>query len=293
MQIRITLIALFLFSSFNIFANIDSTGVQNNKGKKLIIHKVEPKETYYSLGRKYGVDPKSIMDFNNNIPLQIGTVLNIPTERPFDEESTPQKSIAKSKPRSVTTYVRHKVKSNETLSEIAEDYNTSVKTIQSLNNMRGTRIRVGQTLKVKRITTVDYAAETREPVSEPEQAVASAITTQAEAENTDTKYESGPKVNPARYGLKEQTERGIATMIDDPNIDVTRLLVLHRTAPVGTVMKVTNPVTEKSTFAKVVGQFTETESTKDVIILLTKAVADLIEGNDKRFQVIIDYGLSE
>jgi LysM repeat protein len=284
MHIRNILITLFIFFSLPIFANIDSTGVQNNKGKKLIIHKVEAKETYYSLGRKYGVDPKSIMDFNGNIPLQIGTVLNIPTDRPFDEESAPQKSVAKVKSRSVS-FVRHKVRANETLSEIAEDYHTSVKTIQELNNMRGTKIRVGQTIKVKRIVTTESTPETPAPLVRAE-------TPLATAEETDSN-ESGPKIDPARYGLKEHTERGVATWIDDENVDSTRLLVLHRTAPIGTVMKITNPMTDKSTFAKVVGKFTENESTKDVIVVLTKSVADLIGALDKRFQVIIDYGLSE
>jgi hypothetical protein len=53
---------------------------------------------------------------------------------------------------------------------------------------------------------------------------------------------------------------------------------------------VTNPMTDRVTFAKVVGKFTENDSTKDVIIVLTKATADLLGALDKRFQVTIDYG---
>jgi hypothetical protein len=54
---------------------------------------------------------------------------------------------------------------------------------------------------------------------------------------------------------------------------------------------VTNTMTNKSTFAKVVGKFTENESTRDVLIVITKSTADLIGALDKRFQVNIVYGV--
>ena len=98
------------------------------------------------------------------------------------------------------------------------------------------------------------------------------------------------KIPAGRLGLTERTERGVAIWIADDNLDGTKMLALHRTAPVGTVVKVTNPMTDRVTFTKVVGKFTENESTKDVIIVLTKATADLLGALDKRFQVTIDYG---
>ena len=289
MYIRNILSILFILFSLSTFANVDSTGVQNNKGKKLIIHKVEPKETYYSLGRKYAVSPKEIMEFNNNISLQIGTVLNIPTDRPFDQEGVPAQAVATAKkiekapPRAVVntrpTFIRHKVKPKETLSEIAEEYDTSVKTIQRLNNMKGTNLQIGQTLKVRQKDPVLLKPEVR---NDPP------VTASIEPEKEEPK-----KIDLNHYGLREQSERGAATWIDDENVDGSKLLVLHSTAPVGTVMKITSPMTGKTTFAKVVGRFTENENTKDVIIVVTKAVADLLGTLDKRFQVNIDYGISE
>ena len=66
--------------------------------------------------------------------------------------------------------------------------------------------------------------------------------------------------------------------------------MLHRTAPIGTVIKITNTMTNRTTFAKVVGSFTDTEATKDVIIIMTKSVADSLGALDKRFHVTISYG---
>jgi len=45
-------------------------------------------------------------------------------------------------------YVTHRVKNGETLSTIAGKYGTSVKTLQNINNLRGTLIIAGQTLKI-------------------------------------------------------------------------------------------------------------------------------------------------
>lgn len=311
MSIRTILTVCSLFFCLNTFANVDSTGVQNNKGKKLIIHKIEPKETYYSLGRKYGVPPKSIIEFNNNIPLQIGIIVSIPTERPFNDEAPAQKVETVSqkaevppqkvetatqhdpvkKPKAKPTYVTHKVRAKETLSEIAEKFDTSVKAIQNLNNMKGTGLQIGQTIKVRRKDPVEPKEEIPAPVLARVSTPTGSTTVDATVEEVKT---DGPKVsNPGHYGLREHSERGIATWIEDENVDGTKLLVLHRTAPIGTVIKITNPMTEKSTFAKVVGKFTENESTKDVLIVITKAVADLVGALDKRFQVNIDYGLNE
>jgi ABC-type phosphate transport system ATPase subunit len=55
-------------------------------------------------------------------------------------------------------------------------------------------------------------------------------------------------------------------------------------------MRITNPMTGKSTFAKVVGRFTDNQSTQGVMIVMTKNVAETIGAIDKRFHVTISYG---
>ena len=84
------LIVLFIFFGFislTAIAAIVSIGVENLNGKKTIVHKLEPKETYFSLGRKYNVSPQSIIQFNSNKSLQIGAIVKIPTDRPFTDVS--------------------------------------------------------------------------------------------------------------------------------------------------------------------------------------------------------------
>jgi hypothetical protein len=45
-----------------------------------------------------------------------------------------------------------------------------------------------------------------------------------------------------------------------------------------------------TTYAKVVGRFTDSEATKDVLIVMTKNTADALGALDKRIHVNISYG---
>lgn len=70
----------------------DSIGVEKLNGKKIIIHQVVAKDTYYSIGRRYNVVPKDIMNFNDSKFLQIGVIVKVPTNLPFTA-STPTTKI--------------------------------------------------------------------------------------------------------------------------------------------------------------------------------------------------------
>jgi hypothetical protein len=114
------------------------------------------------------------------------------------------------------------------------------------------------------------------------------------ATRDSTSPDSSHHINNAnKFGIYEKDEKGVATWMDDDGLDPNKMLVLHRTAPIGTVIKITNVMTNRTTFAKVVGRFTDTEQTKDVIIVMTKNVATALGALDKRFQVNLSYGTSE
>src|SRR6476469_3125141 len=139
---------IFIFFSFSSYSLTlrDSIGVENLNGKKLILHKIEAKETYYSLGRKYHVSPQIIMSFNKSQALQPGEIVKIPTQQNFNNpptsfSSTPEKAkLPKTK--------IHKVKTGETLYAIAEQYNMRVDDLKLLNNLNSNNIGVGIELKV-------------------------------------------------------------------------------------------------------------------------------------------------
>ena len=270
-------------------AAIDSVSVENLNGKKNIVHKVEAKETYYSIARKYSVMPQSVIQFNSNKSLQIGTILRVPTERPFEESAIINVANKQESNTSANiAVIDYKVGPREYLIAIAKKFNTTVEVLKTLNNLSSNNLAIGQMIKVPSGTaSSEQLATPAIPLNVPK---LDQITTSTSVDSSKSASER-LKLPVARYGLREVNERGLAFRIEDENLDETKMLALHQTAPIGTVIKITNPMTGKSTFAKVVGKFTQNESSKDVLIVVNKATADLIGALDKRFQAILIYGV--
>lgn len=297
MNYKNILIFFILFSSFKAFSNStrDSIGVENLNGKKVILHKIEAKETYYSLSRKYKVTPQAIMDFNNGKALQPSETIKIPTQINFTEKPT-SFSSGNQKSKEST----HKVIAKESLYSIASKYNMRVDDLKLLNGLTSTNLTIGQTLKVlvSDEVSLNQKVETNtagkpvlvenKPKPEPKLPVPE-VSKIKYIDSTDS--QRNIEIPKNRYGITEVNDKGLAVWIDDDNLDASKSYALHRTAPVGTIVKITNPMTDRSVFAKVVGRFTENQTTKDVIIVLTKATADAIGALDKRFLVNITFGI--
>jgi LysM repeat protein len=331
---------IFTTLSASLFARplVDSVGVENLNGKKVILHKLDPKDNYYSLGRKYGVSPKAIIEFNANASMQIGKTIKVPTERPFSgdvpaavvtttpaqqpqskpvvqqpvtttppvttpivtqqppastpptvkpaEQKAEQKTaqeVANSNVSGITVQ-QYKVSAGETLYSIAKRFGTTVDDITATNKLTSSIV-PGQVLTIR----------SGVPATPPPPPVAHPVDTALA--KRDSTYVASPadsladkRAGAGKYGLFEKNEKGVATWIDDTSLDPNKKLVLHRTAPMGTVVRITNPMTGKSTFAKVVGRFTDNQNTQGVMIVMTKNVAESIGAIDKRFHVTISYG---
>ncbi|WP_374951772.1 LysM peptidoglycan-binding domain-containing protein [Mucilaginibacter sp.] len=324
MKFKILLLsALMLAMSSTIYAStiVDSIGVENLNGKKVILHKLDPKDNFYSIGRRYGVSPKSIIQFNNNPKMAIGAIIKVPTERSIVENTGPALKVQQPQNQPVATppvqvqtkpvtqqppvttppaqkpaeqknaqevansntsgitVQQYKVSQGETLYAIAKRFGTTVDDITSLNKLTSTIV-PGQVLQVR--------SGVPAPAPAP---VAPIDSTLVKRDSTYVSPDSlGRHVPISRYGLFEKNEKGVATWIEDTSLDPNKTLVLHRTAPIGTVMRITNPMNNKVTFAKVVGRFTDNQSNKDAIIVVTKNVAQALGALDKRFHVNISYG---
>ncbi|HEY1006498.1 MAG TPA: LysM peptidoglycan-binding domain-containing protein, partial [Sphingobacteriaceae bacterium] len=260
-----TIITCFSVTAFASSASVrDSIGVENSGGKKVILHKVDRKDSYYAIGRQYKVSPKTVINYNNNKSLQPGDVVKVPTELPFAEEKKaaarkPEEKTAKpadnsrdkdnkdKKKNEQDNFLQYKVGLKETLYSISRQFSVSVEEIRTLNNLRTSALAVGQVLK---IPVEAPAAGTPPPAKAPSAAPAQT----ADSIRIDTIVDASGrlKLPPQRYGLREVTERGVAASMTDESLDNSKMLALHPTAPVGTIIKITNPMSNKTTFAKVV-----------------------------------------
>jgi LysM repeat protein len=106
-------------------------------------------DTFSGIAKKFGVSVRAIEDANPNVQptrLQIGQTLTIPAASgnaaPSAIESAPGSA---SMTGGGTIYT---VKSGDSLTRIARHYGTTVKAIESENNLMTTRIKVGQKLKI-------------------------------------------------------------------------------------------------------------------------------------------------
>lgn len=113
------------------------------------VHKVQPGESLSVIAEQYNKSIAQLMSYNKlqKSSLMVGQKIKIPG---VDIESIPVTSIAKvqSAPKVVTKERVHKVKSGESLSVIAEQYNKSMAELKSYNKLRKTSLFVGQKLKI-------------------------------------------------------------------------------------------------------------------------------------------------
>jgi len=259
------------------FSVIDSIGVENNSGKQVILHRLEAKESYYSLSRKYAVQPKEIISFNNNKSLKIGDVIKIPTNRIFNSTSpaSAPATVAATDPVNADNSIQYRVGAGETLYTIAKRFQVSVAQIVQKNKLKNEQdIKAGQTIYIPQGAPIQRVEE------QPEEPI--------EIEVAEEKQRALPS---NRYGLRQVDEKGVGVWMDGLNAEGGNMLALHKTAPIGTVVKITNPMTQKTTFAKIVGKYTDNSNTRDAVIVISKATANLLGILDKRFLINISYGM--
>ncbi|MFH1214145.1 MAG: LysM peptidoglycan-binding domain-containing protein [Candidatus Neomarinimicrobiota bacterium] len=109
---------------------------------ELVSHRVRRGQTLSSIARQYGTSVSALVSANHlrsRNQLRVGQTLMIPTSAYY---STPEKKVAQ------TNVITHTVKNGDTLSEIAETYNTSISKIRSMNNIYQDNIQPGTKIKI-------------------------------------------------------------------------------------------------------------------------------------------------
>ena len=100
-----------------------------------IMHKVEAKENYYSIGRMFNISPKIIAPFNN-LQLDKGLSLNQVIKVPLDEGNFLQ--VGNAAADEVLVPVYHTLKDKEGLYRIGVNYNKlSLENLKKWNNIKG------------------------------------------------------------------------------------------------------------------------------------------------------------
>lgn len=182
-------------------------------------------------------------------------------------------TVANTTPIAPGEWISHTVKQGETLFSLSTQYNSSVEDLIKWNALTSNNLRSGQIIKVGR---AQEGPSTVPVIGTPKVAASTAeMTVEPTPENT-----SG--------GFKNITETGQAELIEGTG-GHKKYLVLHRTAPVGSIMRVKNEENDLTIFARVVGTLPETGDNSKLVIKLSQAAFDQLKAVNQRFPVEVLY----
>jgi len=280
---KLTLLIAFLFG-LNLAAKattLDSLGLKKENNKTFLLFKVGPKQSLFSILKRYNLSLTEFKSANADIeiPVKTGEILYIPLH--YLEESNPAPKVVEEKVAEVPKEAEiHIVAPKQGLLSVANMHKVTMAELRKWNNLTSDRLQEGQRLIVsdpsgtKSTIAVDKASLL--PAKTTAAATAPAPAPVAEA----TAKEKGPE------DIKKKIETGIAELIDVPD-NSGKFLALHRTAPIGTLVLVKNLTNNQSIWVKVIGRLPGGDS--KVIIKLSPKAFEKLNAVDKRVRAEISY----
>jgi len=304
----------------------DSLRTESIDGKLFIIHQVDEHETLYGISRRYAVSVASILEFNAKADggLEVGQLLKIPY-LPRNKKVTPEGIVHRVAPRETlfsisrlysvsvddiktwnnltdnalsvgqeltirkkTTVAavkddwsksirgRHTVAPKETLFSIAKKYSVSTGQLKEWNPGQGDEVKAGDILWVVPPTVTQNVVKATEPKP---------------VEKEDVKLPVTDKVITISENLRgsdEVKEGGLAELIEGSDGN-RKYLALHRSAKIGTIMKVRNELNNREVFVRVVGSLPDTGVNDKVVIKISKSAYDRLGAIDPKFRAEVTY----
>lgn len=312
----ILLLISFFFAKFA-RAQSNELLIQGQTGKLYLEHTVVPKENWYSVGRLYNVSPKELAPYNHTTlakPLVIGEVLQIPlTATNFSQ--TGAKTAGET-----LIPVDYITKAREWMYRISVNHNrVPIPDIEKWNHVTPDQIHPGMHLIVGylKVKSALSALAAKPTVSEP--AVSEPPANQAVTNPPPPPAPATPAPQPAPQTAPQSAPQTAQTTQSTPRFDGGvfksdftdggrsatgqagvfkstsgwqdgKYYALMNNATVGTIVRITDPATGKSIYAKILGQLPEMKESAGLTIRISNAAAaELNQGSEGRFNVQINY----
>jgi LysM repeat protein len=266
--INITLVMmLFVLRAFS-FNTTDSLGIQKIEGKNYIIHKVSSDETLYSLLKKYDCSSEEVRACNpelkNSSKIFVNQLIKFPT--PYSAQQSEAGGST------INEYI---VKPGETLYSLSRNLGIPINVLRNLNSLPDNNIRSGQKLflneKAKSLAKNDVLSMPAKPLPPVRENV-------------------GVIVVPNAPGGEKVKEIGIAQVINTGRKS-NKHLALHRTAPVGSLMTITNEATGDHVMVKVIGPLPPTGENENILVRISPSAYNKLQPRDSSLRAEVVYTL--
>ena len=276
-----------------------------------VVHEVVAKETMFSISRKYGVTADEIRQWNNltDNTLSIGQRLVIKKK---SQSTTTATTPLNKTPDAISSSGIHTVAEKETIFSITRKYGITADQLKKWNDIEGNELKIGQTLyvtapkenlsvvkKTDSVKTIrnnpavsTNPVQTSNPVNIPPVEPRKDPEPRKEPVTTNPQETSTPtqtiRISESVSNGSETIEAGLAELIEGTEGN-RKYLALHRTAPIGTILKVRNEMNNREVFVRVMGKLPDTALTNKLIIRISKSAYDRLGAIDQRFRVEVTY----
>lgn len=274
-------ILTFLLISTSIFATTgDSTKYLTAKdtlfvsldgatGEKIFEHHIAAKQTLYSLARFYGLNEEELYPYNPNLKsnkLGIGQIVRVPI---------PNAAIRRFKTGDFKQWrfapIVFVVKKGDNLFNISKRlFHMPIDSVAKWNKLPNPTVVPGQRLLVGWMS-LDGVPDTMRSLRK-------------------SSAEMRSKLLEASFSRQKKAfdERGAAFWQTKGN-SKTDLYCLHRTAKKGTIIAVTNTMTNRTAYAKVIGKMPQNVYGHETVVVVAPSVAKLLGAKDEKFFVKVRY----
>ncbi|MCP4124248.1 MAG: LysM peptidoglycan-binding domain-containing protein [Bacteroidetes bacterium] len=270
-------------------------------GQEYVLHLVELGDNLFRIAKKYNSTVNDIWEVNPSIvdnTIIPGQVIKVSKnskdkapvgELVFQGEEEPlilKPEKVESKLDS-SKLVLHEVGAGQTLFAISRLYSVSVEDLKDWNGLNDFSIGVGQTLIVSKHGELKVFDEITEEVKSYQPS--------RKPVKRDANLNSRQDLLHQKYleetsGKKSQKERGAAEKLITNNPEMQTVYYgLHKSAPVGSVVKVVNLVNRKSVFVKVLAPLPNIPENENVQIKLSPAATKELVMLDARSLVELSY----
>jgi LysM repeat protein len=250
----------------------DSIEMKIESNSKFLIHYIHKGQTLYSIAKYYGLEVADIYYFNPTLKI------NVPLAYPIKIPVT-KKEIYWYKNKKFTDWraieVVYIVKPKDTFYKIAKRHlNMPIDSLKAMNCIDTNTLEIGDKLVVGYIDIDGLPQRIGVRAWLP------------------PNLYGGYKSLREKYILREANKRiikqkGPATW--NNKVKSTNLYALHRTAPNGTILKVTNPLNRRTLYVKVVGKLQSAGYDYSTILVLSPACVKALGAINTNFMTNIEY----